>query len=235
MEFSEHGTTVAPYVIRMLRLYLLGPDTVATVKVRLIDEGTPLDTAPRPVEPIPTRRRRGAGGLDPASRAHPDAGDSLPAPRSGREVDRRRQLLLVSAGLILFGLLTLYSARRTPTCPPRAGVWIRQFVWVGIGMVAALVVFHVSPRLLEWLAPVLYGFEPAPAGAGAAGRHRGGHRPEQQSWLTIGGRQIGQPSELAKVATVLMLARYLSSRKEPPARCGTCSGPASSSACRSSW
>jgi rod shape determining protein RodA len=78
------------------------------------------------------------------------------------------------------------------------------------------VVFHVSPRLLEWLAPVLYGVSlillavVLVIGTGA------GTAESSHSWLSIGGHQIGQPSELAKVATVLMLARYLSSRKEPP-------------------
>ena len=43
-----------------------------------------------------------------------------------------------------------------------------------------------------------------------------GTAESSSSWLSIGGHQIGQPSELAKVATVLMLARYLSSRREPP-------------------
>ena len=73
----------------------------------------------------------------------------------GPTVDR--QLLMVSAGLILFGLLTLYSAGQTDVPTRAAGVWHRQFVWVGIGIVAAGVVYHVSPRLLEWLAPALYG------------------------------------------------------------------------------
>ena len=52
MEFAEHGTTVAPYVIRTLRRYVLGPDTVGTIKVKiLLDEAVaPADTAPRPVE-----------------------------------------------------------------------------------------------------------------------------------------------------------------------------------------
>ena len=127
-----------------------------------------------------------------------------------------RQLFLVSAGLILFGLLTLYSAGQTDVPTRAAGVWHRQFVWVGIGMVAATVVFHVSPRLLEWLAPALYGFSVfllvlvllIGTGAGTA--------QSSSSWLSVGGHQIGQPSELAKVATVLMLARYLSGRREPP-------------------
>jgi rod shape determining protein RodA len=127
-----------------------------------------------------------------------------------------RQLLLVSVGLIAFGLLTLYSAGQTDVPTRAAGVWHRQFIWVGIGIIAATVVFHVSPRLLEWLAPVLYGVSLCLlvlvllVGTGA------GTAQSSSSWLSIGGHQIGQPSELAKVATVLMLARYLSSRREPP-------------------
>ena len=50
MEFAEHGTTVAPYVVRVLHRYLLGPDTTSTVKVKMLDEGITLDTAPRPIE-----------------------------------------------------------------------------------------------------------------------------------------------------------------------------------------
>jgi rod shape determining protein RodA len=132
----------------------------------------------------------------------------------GATVDR--QLLLVSAGLILFGLLTLYSAGQTDVPTRAAGVWHRQFVWVGVGAVAAVVVFHVSPRLLEWLAPVMYGVSlfllvlVLLVGTGA------GTAQSSNSWLSIGGHQIGQPSELAKVATVLMLARHLSGRREPP-------------------
>jgi len=65
MEFAEHGTTVAPYVVRVLHRYLLGPDTAATVKVKLLDEGITLDTAPRPVE------------LDPDSAAASARADSV--------------------------------------------------------------------------------------------------------------------------------------------------------------
>jgi penicillin-binding protein 2 len=67
MEFGEHGTTVAPYVVRVLSRYLLGPDTVGTINVRvLVDETVaPQDTAPRPVE------------LDPDSAAFRSVQDSI--------------------------------------------------------------------------------------------------------------------------------------------------------------
>jgi rod shape determining protein RodA len=127
-----------------------------------------------------------------------------------------RRLLWVSLGLMLFGLVTLYSAGQTDVPTHAAGVWYRQSFWFIIGVIAGWVVFHVSLRLLEWLAPALYAFSITllvivlVVGTGA------GTAQSSHSWLSVGGHQIGQPSELAKVATVLMLARYLSSRREPP-------------------
>ncbi|MBA3659173.1 MAG: rod shape-determining protein RodA [Gemmatimonadales bacterium] len=126
------------------------------------------------------------------------------------------QLIGVSALLVAYGLIILYSAGQTDVPTRAAGVWWHQFIWVGVGLVAATVAFNVSFRLLEWLSPIVYGFSilllviVLVVGTGA------GTAESSHSWLSIGGHQIGQPSELAKVATVLMLARFLSSRKEPP-------------------
>ena len=131
-----------------------------------------------------------------------------------------RQLLTISACLMFFGLLTLYSAGQTDVPTRAAGVWYRQFFWFGIGIVAGGLVFHISVRLLEWLAPALYGFSLALLGVVLVVGTGAGTAQSSHSWLSVGGHQIGQPSELAKVATVLMLARYLSSRKEPPRSLG---------------
>ena len=66
MEFAEHGTVVAPYVVQALRRYILGPDTAtkAAVKLRVI---APEDSAPRTLE------------LDPDSAAAQAAAESLRA------------------------------------------------------------------------------------------------------------------------------------------------------------
>jgi rod shape determining protein RodA len=127
-----------------------------------------------------------------------------------------RQLVAVTFGLILFGLATLYSAGQTDVPTRAAGAWERQIMWVGIGVVAAWIVFHLSLRVLEWLAPALYAFSLLLLGIVLLVGTGAGTAESSHSWLSVGGHQIGQPSELAKVATVLMLARFLSGRKEPP-------------------
>ena len=43
-----------------------------------------------------------------------------------------------------------------------------------------------------------------------------GTAASSKSWIYIGGHAIGQPAEFAKLATVLMLARHLSGRREAP-------------------
>jgi rod shape determining protein RodA len=125
--------------------------------------------------------------------------------------------LAVTAFLLVgFGLLTLYSAGQTDVPTHAAGVWYRQSIWSVIGLLGALLVYQISPRILEWMAPALYGVGIAlllvvlVVGTGA------GTAESSHSWLSIGGHQIGQPSEFAKIATVLMLSRHLSGLKEAP-------------------
>jgi rod shape determining protein RodA len=137
-----------------------------------------------------------------------------------------RNLVLVSLGLMLFGLATLYSAGQTDVPTRAAGVWHRQFVWFGVGIVACAVIYNISLRVLEWLAPALYAFSILLLGLVLLVGTGAGTAESSHSWLSIGGHQIGQPSELAKVATVLMLARFLSSRKEAPRSLKDLIGPA---------
>jgi rod shape determining protein RodA len=133
-----------------------------------------------------------------------------------RNLGPDRPLVVVTFLLAAFGLATLYSAGQTDVVTQAKDVWLRQLVWMGVGIVAAAVVFRISFRLLEWLAPAAYGFAivllliTLVAGTGL------GTAASSKSWLSIGGHQIGQPAELAKLAVILMLARYLSGLREAP-------------------
>ncbi len=133
-----------------------------------------------------------------------------------RRLGLDRGLLLAAGALMLLGLLTLYSAGQTDVPSATAKIWERQLVWLLVGALAAVAAFRFSPRIVEWATPFVYGFSVfllvltlfVGTGAGtAAGAN---------SWLTIGGLRVGQPSELAKIATILMLARHLGGRREAP-------------------
>jgi rod shape determining protein RodA len=127
-----------------------------------------------------------------------------------------RSLLAVVAALAAFGVLMIYSAGQTDVPTVAHHAWIRQLVWIAIGTVAGAVAFRMNFRILEWAAPWLYGLGivlllvTLVAGTGA------GTAAGSKSWLQLGGIRLGQPVELAKLGTILLLARYLSSLRDPP-------------------
>ena len=133
---------------------------------------------------------------------------------SSRGLDSRT--LVATGALAIVGLATLYSAGQTDVPTPIADIWKKQLGWIVLGLVVGVLVFRVSPRLLEWATPFVYWLAMfllgltlvIGTGAGtAAGTH---------SWIAIGGHRIGQPVELAKLATIMMLARHLGARRRPP-------------------
>ncbi|HYT04445.1 MAG TPA: rod shape-determining protein RodA [Gemmatimonadales bacterium] len=132
-----------------------------------------------------------------------------------REIDR--PLAGVVVALAAYGLATLYSAGQTDVPTFVTTIWHKQVLWLAIGAVAAVLMLRTSPRLLEWATPYAYGIGilvlvvTLMAGTGA------GTAASERSWITIGGLRLGQPTELAKLTVILMLARWLAERREAPA------------------
>ncbi len=132
-----------------------------------------------------------------------------------REIDK--PLAAVVLTLAGYGLAALYSAGQTDVPTFVTTIWHKQVIWLGVGLVAAGLMFRTSPRLVEWATPYAYGISMvllvwtlfAGVGAGTAASER--------SWLAIGGVRLGQPAELAKLSVILMLARWLAERREAPA------------------
>lgn len=125
-------------------------------------------------------------------------------------------LLTVWVALLAFGVATLYSAGQTDVVTPVTSAWQRQLVWLGIGLAAAFLAFRLSPRLLEWATPAVYVAAILLLVITLAVGTGGGSAAGSRSWLAVGGVRIGQPAELAKLATVLALARYLAGWKQAP-------------------
>lgn len=125
-------------------------------------------------------------------------------------------MLAAAAVLLAMGIAVLYSAGQTDVPTAAERLWERQLVFLGVGVAVAFVASRVSLRLLEWLTPAAYVLGlvllllTLVVGTGA------GTAAGAKSWLAIGGTRIGQPSELVKLAVVLMLARHLASRRDAP-------------------
>lgn len=127
-----------------------------------------------------------------------------------------RPLVVIVGLLLIFGVLMVYSAGQTDVPTAASGAWRRQLVWCGAGLVAMWVASRTSPRLLEWGAPALYIFSIGLLALTLVIGTGSGTAAGTKSWIAIGGRQIGQPSELAKLGVILMLARYLSGLRQAP-------------------
>jgi rod shape determining protein RodA len=125
-------------------------------------------------------------------------------------------LILLGLTLSVYGILMVYSAGQTDVLTGVAHLYRNQIAWLAVSVVAALGVSRLSVRFLEWIALPAYVVTIAVllllfvfgSGAGTAASSR--------AWLTIAGHRIGQPSELAKITVVLMLARVLANRRETP-------------------
>lgn len=125
-------------------------------------------------------------------------------------------LFFSALALSAFGVAMVYSAGQTDVPTQIEHVWRRQLLWLVIGLVAAFLVSRASVRLMDWLTLPVYAVANAVlvlvlfVGKGAK------TGTAHHTWLAIGGVKIGQPSELAKIATVLMLAKVLSAKREAP-------------------
>lgn len=134
-----------------------------------------------------------------------------------RKVFADYPLAMIALLLSAYGIATVYSAGQTDVLIPAvASAYRRQIAWFIVAIFSAWAVSRASVRLLEWASWPAYLAACAlllvtlftGSGAGTASSMKG--------WLTIGGVRLGQPSELAKVAVVLMLAKVLAARRDPP-------------------
>ncbi len=124
---------------------------------------------------------------------------------------------LVGAVLLLslFGLAMIFSAGVTNNPTTAQGVWMRQGVWLVLALGVFTVVSRVPLRWLEWAATPAYVFGVVLLAATLIVGTGAGTAAGTRSWIVIGPLQF-QPAEPAKLATILVLARYLSSRSQRP-------------------
>jgi rod shape determining protein RodA len=113
-------------------------------------------------------------------------------------------LALVLSGL---GLAMIFSAGQVDVPSVATGIWRRQLLWLALALAGFVGISRVPLRWLEWAAPGAYALALGllvlvlVVGTGPGGT---------KSWLALGPARL-QPAEFAKLATILLLARILSS------------------------
>jgi len=124
-------------------------------------------------------------------------------------------VLLASLGLMLVGLAALYSctvpfstAHGVVPSTVSFSVFVSQLTWVMLGLVVMAICVLVPFRFFETFAYLLYAIAiVALIAVFIIGEEQSGAR----RWLALGPVSI-QPSELAKVCTAIVLARFLAGR-----------------------
>jgi rod shape determining protein RodA len=126
---------------------------------------------------------------------------------SGRNVDLWMILLvLILCGI---GVATIYSTLQGTEVSTESHLHLKQFFWIGLGLVAMVITAMITYKAYYVLAPIFYLLSLLSLGLlfFFGDRGAGANR-----WLHVGGLSW-QPAEMTKVATIFMLAHYLSGRK----------------------
>jgi rod shape determining protein RodA len=122
-------------------------------------------------------------------------------------------LLLATVVLSIFGILFIYSSAITSTGVLVSREYIRQILWASGGLVIALVLSMINYRRIREITVYLYlGTLALLVYTCLFGKLVNGAR----AWIGVGSFGI-QPSEFAKITTILLLARYLDDTRRSPA------------------
>jgi rod shape determining protein RodA len=120
--------------------------------------------------------------------------------------------------LSLFGIAMIFSAGvlNVPSSVTE-GAWLRQLLWLVIALTAFSVASRIPTGWIEWVAFPAYIFALVLLAATLAIGFGTGTAGEMRGWIQVGGFRF-QPSEFAKIASILGLARLLASRDTAPSK-----------------
>ena len=124
-------------------------------------------------------------------------------------------LVFAIVGLSLFGIAMIYSAGQVHIPNPiTGGAWLRQSLWFVLALTAFTLLSRVPPRWIEWVAVPSYVVSVVLLAITLVIGTGQGTAAGVRSWIDLGFISF-QPAEIAKLATVLVVARLLAQRENP--------------------
>jgi rod shape determining protein RodA len=114
--------------------------------------------------------------------------------------------------LLVTGVIVVYSSCQGEDPGLGLDFWRKQIVFAVFGLAALALSAAVPPEAWERVSPVMYFVSVAALALVLVAGHSAGGATR---WVSVAGIRF-QPSELAKLSTVLFLARLLANRKRPP-------------------
>jgi rod shape determining protein RodA len=133
------------------------------------------------------------------------------------QIDRRLishfdwTLFLLMLTFVFIGVVTIYSANYNISEQHAGGLPSRQLIWLGLGLIAMCTAIAFDYHHIDRIAYPFYGAILILLILVLVIGHSGGG---SQRWINLGFFRL-QPSEPAKIAIVLMMAKYLQD-DEPP-------------------
>ena len=125
------------------------------------------------------------------------------------------KLVVAIAGLTLFGIAMIYSAGAVYVPNPvTEGAWLRQTAWFALALAAFTILARVPLRWIEWVAVPSYVISVILLGVTLIIGTGSGTAAGVKSFIDLGFISF-QPSEIAKLSTILVVARLLSQREAP--------------------
>lgn len=115
-------------------------------------------------------------------------------------------IMLTLMGLVIFGIFSIYSASWMRTSPDVVNAYKKQIQWALFGLVVLVGISFVDYRWVRWLALPTY---LTGIGCLALLRIIGTHKSGAASWLKLGPLPQFQPSQLAILGTIMLLAVVL--------------------------
>lgn len=126
------------------------------------------------------------------------------------------RFILALLALSGFGVAMIYStAQLNVPSPVVEGAWIRQLVWFAFGLMAFTVVTRISNNWIEWISIPAYVLAVVLLAVTLVVGTGRGTATGVTSFLQFGSFGF-QPAEVAKIATILAVARLMASRLEAP-------------------